>query len=136
MIFSKLLGYMLFLLDPAGVPSVGSFVQVINNPTHTPPTGIITSPASDVVIQAGQSVNFTGTATDPDGTVTNLWWFFPGATPNASTSPNTGPIVFPNQGVYVVSLTAVDNWGTNGPVHQRESLCGTCTVVFAFLSIP
>src|SRR5258708_20952533 len=64
---------------------------------------------------AGQSGNFAGTATDPDGTVAKYWWFFPDGGRNASTKVNPGPIVFPDTGVYVASLSAVDNVGLNDP---------------------
>ena len=110
--------YMLFLLNSSGVTSIASFLQVTKYPTDKPPKGTITLPATngaDVVIQAGQSVNFAGTATDPDGTVAKYWWFFPDGGPNASTKVNPGPIVFPDTGVYVASLTAVDNVGLNDP---------------------
>lgn len=110
--------YMLFLLDSRGVTSIASFLQVTKYPTDQPPKGTITSPATngaDVVIQAGQSVSFAGTASDPDGTVAKYWWFFPDGSPNASTKVSPGPIVFPSTGTYVASLTAVDNVGLNDP---------------------
>jgi Domain of unknown function (DUF1929)/PKD domain/Bacterial Ig domain len=110
--------YMLFLLNSSGVTSIASFLQVTKYPTDTPPKGTITLPATngaDVVIQAGQSVNFAGTASDPDGKVAKYWWFFPDGSPTASTKVSPGPIVFPSTGVYVASLTTVDNVGLNDP---------------------
>jgi Domain of unknown function (DUF1929)/PKD domain len=107
--------YMLFVLNHAGVPSVARFVQVSQNPTDQPPRGTITAPAGDVTIHAGQAVNFAGTASDPDGTVQQYSWFFPDGTPESSTAPNPGSIVFPDTGTYVVSLTVVDNKGVNDP---------------------
>jgi hypothetical protein len=56
------------------------------------------SPAGDVVIQAGESVYFAGTASDTGGTVSNLWWYFPGGSLEASTNPSPGPIAFPSLG--------------------------------------
>jgi hypothetical protein len=104
--------YMLFVLK-AGVPSVASFVQVSQNPTDQPPKGTITMPAADMTITAGQSVNFQGTATDPDGSVQTYSWFFPEGTPDSSTVPIPGAIVFSNPGTWVVSLTTVDDKGVN-----------------------
>ena len=72
--------YMLFILNSAGVPSLASFVQLSLAPTDQPPTGMITSPSSNVSIGAGQAVNFSGTGSDPDGTVTGYSWAFPGGT--------------------------------------------------------
>jgi hypothetical protein len=107
--------YMLFLLNNAGVPSVASFVQVSNYPTDQPPKGTITAPAGDVTIKATQSVNFAGTASDADGSVSAYSWFFPGGTPNANPSPTPGAVTFSTAGTYVASLTVVDNMGLNDP---------------------
>jgi hypothetical protein len=110
--------YMLFLINSSGVTSIASFLQVTKFPTDQPPKGVITSPATngaDVVIQAGQSVNFAGTASDPDGNVSKYWWFFPDGSPEASTKVKPGSVVFPSTGVYVASLTTVDNVGLNDP---------------------
>jgi hypothetical protein len=107
--------YMLFVLNQAGVPSIASFVQVSQNPTDQPPKGTITAPTGDVTIRAGQAVNFAATASDADGSVQTYSWFFPEGTPDSSTAPSPGAIVFPNPGTYVTSLTTVDNKGVNDP---------------------
>ncbi len=106
--------YMLFVLNQAGVPSVATFVQVSPHPTDQPPKGTITAPTGDVTIKAGQAVNFAGTGTSADGSVTYSW-YFPEGTPDSSGAPSPGAIVFPNAGTYVVSLTTVDNKGVNDP---------------------
>lgn len=107
--------YMLFVLNHAGVPSVAKFVQLSQNPTDQPPKGTITVPVGDITIHAGQAVKFAGTGSDADGTVQKYSWFFPEGTPESSTVPNPGSIVFPNIGSFVVSLTVVDNKGVNDP---------------------
>jgi hypothetical protein len=107
--------YMLFLLNQAGVPSVARFIQVSKNRTDEPPKGTITAPTGDVTITAGQAVNFAGTGSDVDGTVQKYSWFFPEGTPDDSSVPNPGAIVFPNAGTYVVSLTVLDDKGVNDP---------------------
>jgi hypothetical protein len=107
--------YMLFVLNQAGVPSVARFVQVSQNPTDQPPKGTITAPTGDVSITAGQAVNFAGTASDPDGSVQKYSWFFPEGTPESSSVPSPGTIVFPTAGTYVASLTTVDDKGVNDP---------------------
>jgi hypothetical protein len=107
--------YMLFVLNQAGVPSVARFVQVSQNPTDKPPKGTITAPTGDVTIKVGQAVNFAGTASDPDGSVRSYSWFFPEGTPESSTAPSPGAVVFSNPGTYVASLTAVDDKGVNDP---------------------
>ena len=107
--------YMLFVLNRAGVPSVARFVQVSQNPTDQPPKGTITAPTGDVTITAGRAVNFAGTASDADGSVQKYSWFFPEGTPESSSAPSPGTIVFPNAGTYVASLTVVDDKGVNDP---------------------
>jgi hypothetical protein len=107
--------YMLFVLNRAGVPSVARFVQVSPNTTDQPPKGTITAPTGDVTITAGQAVNFAGTASDPDGSVQKYSWFFPEGTPESSSAPIPGNIVFPTAGTYVTSLTTLDDKGVNDP---------------------
>jgi hypothetical protein len=72
------------------------------NPTDQPPKGTITAPTGDVTITAGQAVNFAGTASDPDGYVQKYSLFFPEGTPESSSVPSPGAIVFPKAGTYVV----------------------------------
>jgi hypothetical protein len=107
--------YLLFLLNTAGVPSVASFVQVSLAPTDQPPKGTIVSPASDLTIQAGKSVSFSGTGSDPDGTISAYSWVFPGGSPAASSVQNPGSVTFSSPGTYVASLTVTDNGGLNDP---------------------
>ena len=107
--------YMLFLLNNAGVPSIASFVQVINYPTDQPPKGTITAPSGAMTIKAGQAVNFGATAYDTDGSVSGYSWYFPNGNPTTSPVLNAGVITFPTAGTSVTSLTTVDNVGLNDP---------------------
>jgi hypothetical protein len=109
--------YMLFILNTNGVPSVARFVQVSPTPTNTPPHGVITQPATDVTVQTGQPVTFAAAASDPGGAVTTFSWIFPDGAPDAIIAPTGGPVTvtFPSPGTHVVSLTVVDNLGTNDP---------------------
>src|SRR3989440_335599 len=66
--------YIVFLLNSAGVPSGAQFVQLTPAPADVPPTGAITSPATDVTITAGQAVFFAGSGSDPDGTISSYSW--------------------------------------------------------------
>ena len=107
--------YMLFLVNQAGTPSIARFVQLSSNPNDQPPKAVITNPPTDITIRAGDSITFSGTASDPDGTVVSTQWIFPGATPNQSNSLNPGAVTFSLPGDAVVTLTAVDNLGVNDP---------------------
>jgi hypothetical protein len=108
---------MLFLLNNAGVPSVATFVQVTATPGDQPPTGTITSPATDPLnVTVNQPVNFAATASDPDGPVpTTYSWYFPAGNPTTSTVLNPQGVKFSSTGTYVASLTVVDNVGVNDP---------------------
>ena len=103
--------YMLFILNSAGVPSVATMLQVSLAANDTPPTGTITSPASDVTISAGQSVVYSGTGSDPDGTISAYSWSFPGGNPNASNLANPGSVTYAAPGTYVTTFTVTDNAG-------------------------
>jgi lysophospholipase L1-like esterase len=83
---------------------------------NQPPNGTIGSPAGDVTIAPGQSVIFNGSGSDPDDDLPLTYaWNFGAGGPPASTSQNPGAVVFPNAGVYIVSLTARDAQGAADP---------------------
>src|SRR3984893_5733666 len=103
--------YMLFLINTSGVPSVAKFVQVSTAPTDVPPTGTITSPASDISIAPGQSVTFAGTGTAPSGSIAGYSWVFRGGSPANSSMQNPGAVTFSTPGTYTASLTVTDNAG-------------------------
>ena len=107
--------YMLFVLNSAGVPSLASFVQLSLAPTDQPPTGVITSPPSNVSVGVSQAVNFSGTGNDSDGTVAGYSWTFPGGNPASSELANPGSVTYSNPGTYVASLTVTDNSGVSDP---------------------
>jgi hypothetical protein len=101
--------YMLFLLDSAGVPSKAQFIQLTRH-SSTPPTDTITSPASNVTITAGNSVNFGTTSTSYQYS-----WIFPGGFPATSTLQNPGNVTFNTPGTYLTTLTAIDSFGNTDP---------------------
>ena len=107
--------YLLFILNSAGVPSVAQFVQLTPSPADIPPTGTITSPSSNVTITAGQSVSFSGTGTDPDGTITGYSWTFPGGTPSSSSVATPGNVTYAAAGTYTATLTVTDNANLTDP---------------------
>jgi hypothetical protein len=114
--------YMLFILNSAGVPSVATIVQVSLAANDTPPTGTITSPTSNVTISAGQSVVYSGTGTDPDGTISAYSWSFPGGNPNSSNLANPGSVTYANPGTYVTTFTVTDNVGLTDPAPPTRTI--------------
>src|SRR5436190_2854364 len=95
--------YMLFALTTAGVPSVATFVHLSTGAPNQAPTATITSPASDVAIDAGQSVSYAGSGSDPDGTIAAYSWTFPGGAPASSTVANPGNVTYSAAGTYTAS---------------------------------
>ncbi len=77
------------------------------------PNGTINTPSGNVSILVGQSVNFSGTGTSPDGNVPlSFFWDFGGGAANASVE-NPGHVVFNKIGVFTVTFTVSDNQGTS-----------------------
>jgi len=117
--------YLLFILNSSGVPSVAQFVQLSLTPTDLPPTGTIVAPTSNVAIGPGQSVSFSGTGSDPDGTIASYNWVFPGGSPSSSSSQNPGSVSFLNPGTYTASLTVTDNLGLTDPSPATRTITVT-----------
>jgi PKD repeat protein len=106
--------YMLFLVNSAGVPSVARFIRVAVN---QPPTAAITSPSTNVTVQAGNSVSFAGSGSDSDGTIAKYSWTFPGGNPATSSLAVPGSVIYATPGTYSASLTVTDDSGsTSAPV--------------------
>jgi hypothetical protein len=107
--------YMLFILNSAGVPSIATMVQVSSAANDVPPTGTITSPGSSLTISAGQFVSYSGTGSDPDGTISAYSWSFPGGSPSSSSLANPGSVTYSTPGTYVTTFTVTDNAGLTDP---------------------
>jgi hypothetical protein len=114
--------YMLFILNNSGVPSVAKFVQVSKTPTDIPPTGTITSPASDITIAPGQSVTFAGTGSAPSGSITGYSWVFRGGSPGKSSLSNPGAVTFSTAGTYTAVFTVTDNAGNTDPSPETRTI--------------
>lgn len=91
----------------------GQILPVSGTPTNRPPAAAITAPSADVTIQAGQSVSFAGTASDPDGDAVSVLWTFGDGATSAMLSP--GSHVFAMAGTFTVRLTATDAKGLVDP---------------------
>ena len=70
--------YMLFILNSAGVPSMASFVTIASAPPNQAPTASIDSPSANTTVNPGDSVSFSGSGSDPDGSIAAFAWTFPG----------------------------------------------------------
>jgi len=103
--------YMLFVLNSAGVPSVARFVRLAPSASNQAPVAVITSPASNVVVNPGGVVAFAGSGDDTDGSVSTYAWSFPGGSPGSSTQANPGNVTYSTPGSYTASLTVTDDKG-------------------------
>ena len=120
--------YLLFILNSSGVPSVAQFVQISTDPANTPPTGMITSPSSDITVGVNDPVSFAGTGSDRSGTITAYSWVFSGGTPSVSNSAVPGIVTFSSMGTFRASLTVTDSFGLTDPSPETR----TITVVPSF----
>ena len=109
-------------------------VQItINLQPNQPPDGTITSPASNVTIVTGQSVNFQAMGTDPDNNLPlSYQWTFGGGAPNSSLQ-NPGLITFSTQGVYTVTLSVTDSLGLADPTPATRTITVSPPVAVAFV---
>ena len=93
--------YMLFVLNSAGVPSVATFVQLVAGaPTMLPPASRSPARSRTSPSTPGQPVSFSGTGSDPDGTIASYSWTFPGGSPSSSSQQNPGNITYSTPGTY------------------------------------
>lgn len=115
--------YMLFLLNASGVPSLAQFVKLTPAPADVPPTGVISSPSTNVTITAGQSISFDGSgSSDPDGTISAYSWTFPGGSPSTSSLQIPGNVSYSSAGSFTATLTVTDNAGLTDPTPPTRTI--------------
>ncbi len=111
--------YMLFILNAAGVPSVASFVTIGAAPPNQSPSAVVISPGSNVTVNPGASVAFSGSGSDPDGTIAAYAWTFPGGSPASSSLAVPGNVTYSTPGSYTASLRVTDNGGLTSTAATR-----------------
>ena len=80
------------------------------------PNGVIETPAGDVTIAVGETVNFTGTGNDPDNDLPLSYnWDFGDPAITDATVEDPGLVQFNNQGSFTVTFTATDSQGLSDP---------------------
>jgi PKD repeat protein len=102
------------LADPTPATCV---ITVSSSTGNQAPDGVINTPTGNVTINAGDSVNFTGTGSDPDGNLplSYHWSFGSGSGIADSTLQNPGAVQFNNPGTYTVTFTVTDALGAADP---------------------
>jgi hypothetical protein len=92
-------------------------------PENRPPEGTIDTPEGDEMIQAGETVSFAGSVSDPDGDdVTVEWDFGDGIT---STELIPGDHTYTDAGTYTVTFTATDERGLSDPTPDTRTITVT-----------
>jgi galactose oxidase-like protein/PKD domain-containing protein len=102
--------YMLFILNSTGVPSTATFVKLSAGAPNQAPTASIDSPASNVTVNPGGSVAFSGSGSDSDGTIASYAWTFTGGSPAASSLASPS-VTYSTPGSYQAVLQVTDNGG-------------------------
>lgn len=84
---------------------------------NLPPDGRIDNPAADITINAGDVVQFAGSASEPGGSLqfTYLWHFGNGSGIPDSTLEDPGFVQFTSPGTYLVTLVVTDSQGNADP---------------------
>jgi PKD repeat protein len=112
------------VLDEQSEPGQQQITIEIEEPANQPPTATIDQPSGNVTIDAGQSVNFQGTADDPDGTIQDHTWDFsggPGAPPDEDVE-DPGNVTFPTAGAFTVTYIVTDDDDDTNPSPPQRTI--------------
>ena len=102
------------------VPSFAPPVMNGGGSTNSPPNGTIVSPSGNETISEGGTVNFEGSAVDPDGDdMTYLWNFGDGITTTALVPGNH---TYSDSGTYTVTFTVTDSNGASDPTPDTRNI--------------
>lgn len=85
------------------------------------PTGTITAPVDDVVVEVGDSVTFEGTCVDPEGAFISHFWNFAGGAAN-STAQSPGAVRFDTLGSYEITYACSDARGLADPAPPTRTI--------------
>lgn len=105
--------------DPT--PATINLTVVDPNPNQAP-NGTIDTPASNVSINVGDSISFSGTGNDPDGdnTLLSYFWNFGGGATN--TDVQNPMVTFNTSGIYTVTFTVTDGQGLSDPTPATRTV--------------
>ena len=99
----------LTVTDDKEASATDSITVTVNEPTNQSPTA--SAAANLTTIEVGQSVQFTGSGTDSDGTIASYSWDFGDGTTSTEQNPAHA---YNNSGNYNVTLTVTDDDGATG----------------------
>ena len=94
-------------------PVVMASANWVDETVNTPPLCSIDTPTGNVEIQTADSVNYSGTASDNDGSIVSYSWDFAGGTPASATIEDPGQVEYPETGVFLTTFTSMDDDGAS-----------------------
>ena len=94
-------------------PVVMATADWVGSPINHPPICSIDAPTDNVEIQVADSISYSGTASDSDGTIASYDWNFAGGNPAFANVEDPGQVDFSEAGVYLTTFTATDNSGAS-----------------------
>lgn len=103
---------------------VGCFDDKDKENTFTP-TAIIDSPATGTTFSAGVTINFQGSGTDSDGSISQYAWDFGDGNSSALQNPTHS---YSSTGSYSITLTVTDDGGLTGTKTISIEITGIGTV--------
>ena len=90
---------------------------------NRPPVGIIETPEGDESVDAGGSVAFAGSVSDPDGDDVTVEWDFGDGITSMELVP--GDHTYSDPGTYTVTFTATDEHGLSDPTPDTRTVAVT-----------
>ncbi|HET9702242.1 MAG TPA: PKD domain-containing protein, partial [Burkholderiales bacterium] len=102
----------------------------VTAPANQAPNGTIDSPAANVSVVQGGTVNFQGTGTDFESSTLTYLWNFGGGAPN-STLQDPGNVTFNTVGTFNVSFTVTDAQGLADPTPATRTVTVTAPPALA-----
>ncbi|HEY0551124.1 MAG TPA: Ig-like domain-containing protein, partial [Verrucomicrobiae bacterium] len=116
---------------------ISFYLELFGEGAGSPPTVAISSPANNASLFGPVSVTIMATASDPDGTVTNVEFFVDGVKIGQT---NNAPYNFvwssPTVGPHVVSVTARDNAGASASAQSSIVIYDSAGTPLAYLTSP
>ena len=106
----------------AAVAELDFIVGFPDSETNEAPDGEITDPATSQTIMVDDSVDFAGTASDPDGDLMDCVWNFGDPSIPDVTGFSPGSITFPRPGTYTVTMTVTDGLGVADPTPDTRTI--------------
>jgi PKD repeat protein len=91
----------------------------VSAPPNQAPTASIDIPASNVTVNPGGVVGFSGSGSDPDGVINSYAWTFPGGSPASSSVASPGNVTYSTPGSYTATFKVTDNLGLASATQNR-----------------